>query len=778
MSLTRFKPSTIDTSNITLTRELQELVELLAENTHNVWARQRILDGWSYGRRRDDVSKKHPCLIAYEQLPEKEKEYDRYTAVETLKVALKLGYQLVRSEDGAPTAQILAPISTPSQPLDQIGSLNLASVLALWHSRSADEWANTPEIYRHLGQRVLKLGEPLLAYDVLTEGLKSSPADVRIQQLLALALARSGATLRANALLIQLREQGHLDEETLGILARTHKDLWAQAAAPAERKRQLRLAHKFYAEAYKLNRGYYAGINAATLELQLGKNDQAHALAREVREACLKELERLPEKDPNRYWPLATLGEAALILRRWSEAEDRYAQAADIGRGQFVELSSTRRNARLILDHLGRDRKHIEQCFKIPRVAVFTGHMIDRSDRSTPRFPAQLESAVQDAIRRVLKRLDVGIGFASAASGSDILFLETLLELGGEAHIVLPYGQDQFVKDSVEIVPGSGWRERFEGVLTQAAEIITASDQKLEEDSTSYEYANLLLTGLANIKAQQLETEMVPQAVWDRKEGDGPGGTASLIQHWQNMGLEVELIDLGRILKQHRPQSTGIPPPISSVKRARRMRPNKLTTRMMAMLFADAVNFSKLTEAQIPRFVNHFLGAIAKLISTSSYAPVLKNTWGDGLYFVFPNVRDAGQFSLELCDLMASTNWAKKGLPKELNLRIALHAGPVYSCIDPVIGQPTFTGTHVSRAARMEPITPPGQVYASQPFAALAAAQYVAEFSCDYVGQTPLAKGYGTFPTYHVRRRNLPFTNAKRHSKARKRPRRVKTNKH
>ena len=183
-------------------------------------------------------------------------------------------------------------IRTPSELVDQIGSLNLASLLALWHSRSSDEWANTAEIYRHLGQRVLKLGEPLLAYDVLTEGLKTSPMDVRLQQLLALALARSGATLRANALLMRLREQGHLDEETLGILARTHKDLWAQAATSVERKRQLRLAHKFYAEAYKLNRGYYAGINAATLGLLLGNNDRAYALAREVREACVKEIER------------------------------------------------------------------------------------------------------------------------------------------------------------------------------------------------------------------------------------------------------------------------------------------------------------------------------------------------------------------------------------------------------------------------------------------------------------------------------------------------------
>ncbi len=753
MRTKRFKPSAIDTSNITLPRDLQELVELLAENSHNVWSQQRLSDGWSHGHERDDSDLKHPCLIPYERLPEQEKEYDRNSVVETLKVAMKLGYRLVRNEDDLAATEAGNPVlSSPSQLLDHVGSLNLSSVLALWNSRSPDEWANTPEIYKHLGQRVLKLGEPLLAYDILTEGLKGWPTDVRLQQLLGLALARSGATLRANALLMRLREEGNTDEETLGILGRTHKDLWAQATNSAERRKQLRLAHKFYAEAYKLNRGYYAGINAATLELQLGKHDQAAARAKEVRQSCLKELRRLPATDPGRYWPLATLGEAALILRKWSEAEDRYSQAAEIGRGHFVELSSTRRNARLILDHLGRDRTSIDQCFRIPRVAVFTGHMIDAGDRPNARFPPQLEPAVRDEIRKRLKRLDVEIGFASAASGSDILFLETLIQMGGSAHIVLPYDQEQFIHDSVELVPGDGWRERFERVLAQATEVITASEQKLEQDSTSYEYANLLLTGLASIKAQQLETEMVQQAVWDRKEGDGPDGTAGVIQHWRNMGLEVEVIDLVRILERHYPQAIGIDTGKPRRKR-RQARSGKLSTQMMAMLFADAVNFSKLTETQIPRFVDSFLGAIAKLIAKSEHAPVLKNTWGDGLYFVFTSVRDAGQFSLELCDLIVETNWAKKGLPKDLNLRIALHAGPVYSCVDPVMAQRTYTGAHVSRTARMEPITPPGQVYASQPFAALAAAQFVAELSCDYVGQTPLAKGYGTFPTYHVRRR-------------------------
>ena len=125
---------------------------------------------------------------------------------------------------------------------------------------------------------------------------------------------------------------------------------------------------------------------------------------------------------------------------------------------------------------------------------------------------------------------------------------------------------------------------------------------------------------------------------------------------------------------------------------------------------------------------------------------------GDGLYLVFSEVEAAGKFALDLCDLITRTRWEMCGLPKSLGLRIALHAGPVYEFDDPITGNRSYCGTHVSRAARIEPITPPGQVYSSQAFAALAAAQGVKEFTCDYVGQTPLAKGYGTFATYHVRK--------------------------
>jgi RyR domain len=91
-----YKPQPLDTQAIELPADLKQLLERLAENTHDVWARQRMADGWTWGPHRDDVAKKNPCLVPYADLPESEKVYDRQTAGEVLKAILKLGYKVRR----------------------------------------------------------------------------------------------------------------------------------------------------------------------------------------------------------------------------------------------------------------------------------------------------------------------------------------------------------------------------------------------------------------------------------------------------------------------------------------------------------------------------------------------------------------------------------------------------------------------------------------------------------------------------------------------------------
>ncbi len=93
-----YKPEPIDTTNVVLPEEITELTEKLAESTHDTWAKNRIEQGWTYGEKRDDDKKLHPCLIPYDELPDSEKKYDRDTAMETLKAIYALGYKIVKEE--------------------------------------------------------------------------------------------------------------------------------------------------------------------------------------------------------------------------------------------------------------------------------------------------------------------------------------------------------------------------------------------------------------------------------------------------------------------------------------------------------------------------------------------------------------------------------------------------------------------------------------------------------------------------------------------------------
>lgn len=93
-----YTPNPLDDTGIQLPQKLAQLVERLAENTHDHWARQRITEGWRYGPQRNDDARHHPCLVPYDQLPESEKEYDRITSLGTLKAILALGYKILPPE--------------------------------------------------------------------------------------------------------------------------------------------------------------------------------------------------------------------------------------------------------------------------------------------------------------------------------------------------------------------------------------------------------------------------------------------------------------------------------------------------------------------------------------------------------------------------------------------------------------------------------------------------------------------------------------------------------
>jgi class 3 adenylate cyclase len=625
---------------------------------------------------------------------------------------------------------------------------DLAGLLVLWHERSepALGWRNTPGVYALLARAFVEVGAPMLGLEVAIEGLQTFPGELPLRQLRGLALARSGHTRDANLALEQLHGEGHLEDETLGLLARTHKDL-GLAAVGAAREQHLGAALELYGDAFARHRSYWAGVNVATLATLGGDLETSVAVARQVIEVCQAALRQLPAEHPDRYWALATLGEAVLCTGDLARAEDWYRQAGELGRHRFGDLNSTRRHARLLLEHLGRDPRESHAWLPLPRVVLFSGHMIDRLDRPEPRFPPQLEGPVGRAIRDWLAAENRLIGFSSAACGADLLFLEALQALSGESHIVLPYESEEFAADSVELPGVAGWRSRFDRQLAEARVVYASSSRPLH-GGVGYDFANQLVQGLGLLRALELETELEALAVWDGQAADGTGGTASAVGQWLRHGIPVHrvVLQVDAADVHVRPVSAGTPAVVPAA---------RAEDRMMSLLFADAVGFSKLSDREVPLFVEHFLGLVARLVARDAAAIPVRETWGDGLFLAFFRLSDAGLFALDLLDAVAATDWQALGFSRPLTIRLALHAGPVHLATDPVTGLPKCCGTHVSRAARLEPKTPPGQVYASEAFAALAALEGIEAFRCQYVRQIEWAKRYGTFPAYMVQR-NVP----------------------
>ena len=611
----------------------------------------------------------------------------------------------------------------------------------------------TPQAAAALTERLLHEGAPVLAYNAAQVGLQRWPQDVRLRQLQALALARSGDVERANRLLAELAETGGGDVETLGLLARTHKDLALGEQDPARRAVHLAAAFEIYANAFATARAnqstsgaLYAGINAATMAVLRGNLQRGRAIASEVRAICVAAHGYSDNDDKDaRYWKHATLGEAALILGETAAAVGHYAQALACAGRRYGDVGSTRRQARLLAQHLPGEFGLVFEAMRIPPVLAFSGHMTDAPGRSGPRFPAGSEALVRARLRARLAALAPLAVYVSAARGADILCLELVRELGAETHIVLPFPPAEFRRASVDAA-GADWGERFERVLAAADSLTIASDDRARDSTAAFEYANLVLTGMAVLRAQSLDTEVRGLALWDQQAPGLAGGTASVVALWRQRGMAVEHVDPAAPPGAAR---AAVPAPADARRRIRV--PTKVRHEMRALLFADAIGFSHLSEGQMPGFIDGYLGAVAALNRRTHYRFEHVETAGDGMYLVFASAHDAGHYALELSALMRDFDRAACGLPAEFDLRIALHCGPVHCAANPITGGVLFTGPHTSRAARIEPVTPPGQVYGSSAFAAVAAATGAQGLALLYVGRLPLAKGYGTLGIYSVR---------------------------
>ncbi|MDJ0949450.1 MAG: RyR domain-containing protein [Alphaproteobacteria bacterium] len=755
-----YRPTPIDTSEIELDESLERRLAELARHLHDVWAARRLAEGWRHGTDRNQDQKTHPNLIEFSELPDSEKEYDLQSASETLKAVLALGFEINPGQGnrlpaaGAEPQDITEILSDPRRAT----SANLRSV---WLHRDHDLWSSHPRLYRDLTERAVRI-DPLFAYDVAAEGLAHFPAGarldqlakderdlaLRLNQLMGLALIQCGALMPAHAILTGLHQQGLRDGETLGLLGRTFKELALSAQDQDQRTGQMRKAHSAYLGAYKnarkegrLDHASYNGINAAMTALLSADADLAQRLAREVEVICEEQL-NAEDAHQDHYWPLATLGEAALIQRDEARSRKYYGLAARAARGQRRDrdLGASRRQAALVLDHTGDIDLRVEELIPAPSCVVFGSWRAEQEGEITQSDMS--ESALADEIARCLDGLGASVGYASAASVAELLFLEELNRQDAEINVVLPYPAEVFKESWIRRALGNQWAERFDRLVSDAARVLALCDFEPQGLVEAQYFADLHADGLAALRARSLSTvvERISLAGEIR-----PGPAASLPDLWHREGRKVHPIgNRSNATKTDVSQSatSGLEPE-SDLASARRIR---------AMLFADTSGYSDLPDHLLPDFMTHFLRPVAEVAQKYDASVLHRRTTGDGLFFVLADVRSACRFGLDLRDRFDALDWAAVGLARHLGLRLSIDCGPVHAQPDPVTGGVTYCGAYVNRAARIEPVTPPGNVYVSESFAAVATAENVGGIALEYVGNLTLPKAFGTTPAYHLRR--------------------------
>ena len=571
----------------------------------------------------------------------------------------------------------------------------------------------------------LRRSECIKAFDLARTEVARDPENVPLRHGGVLALARMGALEQAQ----RMYEAWGLDavtdnEDVLALKGRLLKDAALQRDGE-ERRRALQEAAAAYRRSFEATGGYFSAINVASLSHLAGEAEAARRWAQTAA--------RLADGEES-YYAHATMAEAAILLGGTDTALSHLQQAV-VMQGAGLDARATTRRQLLML--LGGDAaaQRILAPLEPPAVAHYCGHRLSPEEPGA-RFPPSREAAVAGAIRDLVAAQDIRFAAGSLASGADILFAEAVLDHGGSLDVVLPFDEAEFVEVSVR-PDGQTWVERFRRCIARADDVHFVTTGAYLGHDALFGYASHFALGLACLRSASLDAPLHQIAVWDGvpAAAGAVAGTAADVAMGRRMGLTQHIVAPG-----------GSSPPARASAEAGGSGQRHRRT----MVFGDLKGFSKLQDAQIPPYVDGVLGAIARVLDRHDAHLVFRNTWGDGLFLVFDDVASAADCAFALQRAMAGLDWEGIGLPGGMGLRLGMHYGPVFERIDHVLGRTNVFGEHVSRAARVEPITPEGAVYATDATAAALAVDARSRFRCEYVGRLPLAKGYGEFRMYAV----------------------------
>jgi len=547
------------------------------------------------------------------------------------------------------------------------------------------------------------------------------------------------------------------DIKTLKVAAEVYYKMWEGEQDP----NYLQLSKNLSLECFNLENSVFDGIRAALLSWISNEQTTASQLARQVLDLCLNEP---VDDDLSQFY--FTYALAQLLLSENQQALLSCQKAMKYLSAKHVQVVNMRKMLNLLAEHGLSYPQEILDILKAPVIVIFAGQPVDPNDSKEVFFPPHIEHQVSNAISNKLDQINAEIGYCSAACGSDLIFIEAMLDRGAEVNIILPFAEEDFINARVRYA-GSKWERRFKNALKLASSVTWSTKDPYLDDDELIRYNNLLIEGGARLRAESLFTIPQLMVVMDYLAPALAGSAADFMDQWADIG-SLHMIDLDELretiedIDEIKSEKLSLTEEIRHINTEHKYAVKPRVVK--SMLFADIVHYSKMKEEQLPA-IFEFLGAVKVYIEQHMENIDLVESWGDALYVAMTGTREMADYAFALCRALETVDYTAFGLSVRPELRIGLHVGPVYEGIHPLTGRKIIFGQHVSRAARIEPITVPGEIYTSEHFVAVLkaeenAARHAAEatqtefkekYSPEYIGILELPKKFGNQAVYHLR---------------------------
>ncbi len=551
------------------------------------------------------------------------------------------------------------------------------------------------ELLLHCRQS-LQGGNYLMAYDQATRARNLGFESRALDYLWLLALANAGSTQLA---LKRFRElglsEGDAEEDWLALEGRLLKDLALVGGSDA-RALYLRSGEAYHA-AFLRTGGYFTAINAATMLLLGGREEQALVLARDVLARILK-FDAANETDD--YYLRVTEAEAALLLGDIERCRASLRRADGLLHGNLNVRSRTAAQLRLICRHVGIGEDLLNALTLAPVIYVQRPTQAELDALPVPALPAEASFV-----------------FSGLTQPAELYVVEHFQSRQARLHLVLPDTRSALL-DHWQRHHGAGWAMRLSRCLDQADEISIAHGFLDDEDAWCADYVSAMAYGLSRLAAKRLGSRWlaIESTPHPRREN---------------------ACDLPR------ERTVEGPEPAHDAEYERRF---------IGTLFADFAGFSRLSDAEMPQFQSLFIGSIATMLKRWREKILLQHTWGDAVHVVTVDAESTADIAAEIQAIVDRVRPRLSGTLAQLELRLAAHYAPVYSGIDPVEDTPTFFGSQLSFTARIEPVTPPGMIFVTEAFAARLALEAPERFVVEYAGEIELAKRFGKYRLFSLRR--------------------------